>query len=135
MSAVVRNEGSSRPAGPGATTRLREAPRLDLEDEQKSLIEDLYHRARRLLARVRVPDEVEASLARPDLDDETTRGMGLLCDETDRLRRVNRALEKLCLGVYGRCERCAVDMDLHLLAEDTTRVLCPECSAGEAHRV
>lgn len=130
MSADVHDDPTGIHAASGFAWRRREALRLDLEDEQKSLIEDLYHRARRLLARVRVPDDVGTALARSDLDAETARGLGLICEDTTRLRSVNRALEKLTQGIYGRCERCAVEMDLELLAADTTRSLCPACAGS-----
>lgn len=131
MSADVRDDDVGSRLPPGSTGRLREALRLDLEDEQKSLIEDVYQRSRRLLARVRVPADVGEALARSDVGEDMLGGLDLLHEDTTRLRAVNRALEKLSQGVYGRCERCAVDMDLQLLAEDTTRIVCPSCEAVE----
>ena len=80
MSADVHDGEIGQRGSAGFTRRLRDALRLDLEDEQKSLIEDLYHRARRLLARVRVPDEVGAALSDPDLANETVAGLGVLCE-------------------------------------------------------
>lgn len=110
-----------------AESRLREALRLDLEDEQKSLIEDVWHRSHRLLSRVQVqvPPSVERSLPAPDLVED----LSAVCVDTRRLREVNQALERLSQGVYGRCERCGDTIPMATLAHDTTRHLCTSCDA------
>lgn len=50
--------------------------------------------------------------------------------ESMRLYNINKALEKMDLGLYGKCEECSVDIDSERLDIIPETLLCSSCSKG-----
>jgi RNA polymerase-binding transcription factor DksA len=113
--------------------RRIEALKLDLEDRQNCLIEDIYQLSRGLLNRVRVPETFARELRREDCRTpfaEAERGRTeALVAEVEELHRVNRTLGRLQRSDFGACRGCGAPIDFPRLAADPTRDRCESCVA------
>ena len=111
--------------------RRIEALKLDLEDRQNCLIEDIYQLSRGLLNRVRVPEAFARELRREDcrtpLASSEDRRAEMLVAEVAELHRVNRTLGRLQRSDFGRCACCGAPIDFPRLAADPTRDRCESC--------
>jgi RNA polymerase-binding transcription factor DksA len=134
----VHRHPEQEPAGAsdmiGALSPRRiEALKLDLEDRQNCLIEDIYQLSRGLLNRVRVPEAFARELRREDCrtpiaEAESGRAEALVA-EVEELHRVNRTLGRLQRSDFGRCRGCGAPIDFSRLAADPTRDRCESCVA------
>jgi DnaK suppressor protein len=59
---------------------------------------------------------------------------GLATNETDQLRRVENALEKIAKGTYGRCEGCGGPIEIARLEALPFAVHCVACQRKEEQR-
>lgn len=113
--------------------RRIEALKLDLEDRQNCLIEDIYQLSRGLLNRVRVPETFARELRREDcrapLAAAEDRRAAALVAEVEELHRVNRTLGRLQRADFGRCAGCGAPIDFPHLAANPTRDRCESCVA------
>lgn len=65
---------------------------------------------------------------------ERGKDLALHQHELARYRRVNRALEKIRQGEYGRCESCGEDMDPARLRQIPEAPYCLSCQEKEEFR-
>ncbi len=108
------------------TARRREALRLDLEDQQKALIEELYRLSQGLIHGSSAPDEFGAGLLAGELPriPEGTSAAQRLEAELCRLREINLTLGRVNREDFGRCECCGGWIPFSDLARDATRRRC-----------
>ncbi|MEE4360508.1 MAG: hypothetical protein V2I63_03180 [Pseudomonadales bacterium] len=117
--------------------RRLEALKLDLEDRQNGLIQEIYVISRGLLNRVRVPEPFRRDMQRIDcavpVSVESPQTQVLIAD-VEELHRVNRTLTRLQRTDFGRCTCCGEAITYDLLAEDPTRDCCTACEPVAATR-
>ena len=108
------------------TARRREALRLDLEDQQKVLIEEVYRLSQGLIHGTGAPKSFGAELLagespkRPQGREAALR----IEQELRRLREISRTLVRIGRADFGHCERCGEVMPFSDLASDATRRCC-----------
>ena len=109
------------------SSRRREALRLDLEDQQKALVDEVYRLTRGLITTTRAPegmggDEVlEGARCVRALTPAQARQLE---QQVQRLRAVSRALARVSRPEFGICDLCGLQIPFALLAEDATRTTC-----------
>lgn len=108
------------------TARRREALRLDLEDQQKVLIEEVYRLSRGLIHGSGVPDRFDRGLLALEAPEMPggRQAAARLRQELRRLREISRTLERISRVDFGSCERCGEVMPFSDLANDATRRCC-----------
>lgn len=114
------------------SARRREALRLDLEDQQKALIEEVYRLSRGLIHGSGVPQGFSSALLAGE-PPETPGNADLaarLDAEVQRLREISRTLGRIGRPDFGCCERCGNVIPFADLAVDATR---RQCSGGCGH--
>ncbi|MCC5885488.1 MAG: hypothetical protein JJT88_03540 [Gammaproteobacteria bacterium] len=108
------------------TERRREALRLDLEDQQKVLIEEVYRLSQGLIHGSGAPESFAAGLLAgesPNIPDGV-KAAERLDEELRRLRDISRALTRLSRPDFGCCEQCGEVIPFSDLASDATRRSC-----------
>ncbi len=108
------------------SARRREALRLDLEDQQKALIEEVYRLSRGLIAGGSVPARFESELLEGEVPTrpQGSKAAERLDAEVRRLREISQALARVDRANFGYCERCEELMPFADLAADATRRCC-----------
>lgn len=112
------------------TARRREALRLDLEDQQKVLIEEVYRLSQGLIHGSSVPASFGVELLAgesPKIPQGRQAAEHLereLQQELLRLREISRTLVRIGRADFGHCERCGEVMPFSDLASDATRRCC-----------
>ncbi len=108
------------------SARRREALRLDLEDQQKVLIEDVYRLSRGLIHGKAVPEAFRCEVIKGGLDSRPIDGA--MAERLDRdlarLHAVSRALASIDRPEFGRCVSCGELIPFDDLARDATRDRC-----------
>jgi len=119
------------------TARRREALRLDLEDQQKVLIEEVYRFSLGLIHGSSAPPSFGVGLLAGEFP-KTSQGRQAaehLEQELRRLREISRTLARLSRVDFGCCERCGELMPFSDLASDATRRSCGGgCGRGSPSR-
>lgn len=108
------------------TARRKEALRLDLEDQQKVLIEEVYRLSQGLIHGPAAPAGFTAELLAgqyPKMP-ESALPVERLEEELRRLRDISRTLARMDRSDFGCCERCGKTMPFSDLASDATRRVC-----------
>lgn len=108
------------------SSRRREALRLDLEDQQKALIEEVYRLTRGLINGISVPKSFRDRLLEETAPvcAWTPEQAHQLDERVGRLRQVTRALGRVDRPEFGICDLCGEPIRFALLAEDATRGDC-----------
>lgn len=119
------------------SSRRREALRLDLEDQQKALVDDVHQLTRGLVNAISV-SEHERQRILTEVDSLTARlpsQARQLQLKVDRLHRVTGALCRVSRSDFGLCDRCGEPIPFQLLAEDPARTACGErCASAVGDR-
>lgn len=116
----------SQPLSP----RRREALRLDLEDQQKALIEEAYRLSQGLIKAPSAPDSFRNRML-GEIDDIVPGSPAIaqqLERHTARLRAINLAQSRIAEPAFGQCHACGVMIAFSDLAEDPARNSCPACT-------
>jgi len=50
--------------------------------------------------------------------------------QDSRLEQINKALEKINKGMYGKCEKCGDPIEQRILDVDPESLLCKNCKRG-----
>lgn len=108
------------------SARRREALRLDLEDQQKALIEDVYRLSRGLIHGKAVPEAFRSEVITGDLEPRPIdAAMAARLDrDLARLHAISRSLASIDRPEFGRCACCGELMPFDDLARDATRDRC-----------
>lgn len=108
------------------TARRREALRLDLEDQQKVLIEEVYRLSQGLIHGSSAPASfsVELLAGRSPRIPQGQQAAEHLEQELRRLREISRTLARIGRADFGCCERCGEAIPFSQLASDATRRCC-----------
>jgi len=115
------------------TPRRREALRLDLEDQQKMLIEEVYRLSQGLIHGAVAPpvgfgegllESGSPKLSEGRLVAERREGLEGLDGKVRRLREISLALARIGRADFGHCECCGEVIPFRDLARDATRRSC-----------
>ena len=80
-----------------------------------------------------IVDDVSFGRDTEDTEEETdeveeiSNRLGMKAALQDQLSRVSAALDKIGVGTYGVCERCAGSIDIEVLDVDPESTLCRNC--------
>lgn len=108
------------------TARRREALRLDLEDQQKVLIEEVYRLSQGVIHGSAAPEGFGAGLLAGQSPQVPAgrQAAERLESELRRLREISRALTRIGRPDFGCCEHCRELIPFSDLARDATRRRC-----------
>ncbi|TVS17646.1 MAG: hypothetical protein EA417_05920 [Gammaproteobacteria bacterium] len=108
------------------SVRRREALRLDLEDQQKALIEEVCCLSRGLIAGSSVPRRFRSEQLSGEVPElpEGSKAAERLEAKARRLREISQTLARIDHVDFGSCECCGDLIPFGDLAADATRRCC-----------
>lgn len=81
------------------------------------------------LTKVDFGDDIDSGEEESDEAEELAANIPLSNTFRDRLKGIDKALEKMDAGTYGICENCGKEISMGLLEVDPESKLCKDCKA------